>query len=508
MRASRDNPLRPAGVSRALSVAALALLVSGCISLAPSREEPALIGDLPDQFSNADASGDYAPQAWWDAFDDPVLTGLVDQALRANTDIVEAVGRLEQARAQARISQAGLFPATSASASGTATSTPVDGLAFGDIAGGAIDRIDNENYALSLGTSYELDLFGRVRNDYRAARQDALASAYDLRTVQLSAAAETISTYFEVVDTKRQIELAELTGDVLEDRAARSAERFERGLIESFELYQVRQDLRSTQASLPQLESALTGAEARLALLLGLYPLQLEDYLSDPLQPRLVFEEVPAGLPSALLSQRPDVAAAWARLEAARYRIGARKAEQFPTISLTASLGTQGGDPAGALDFADNWASSLASSITAPLFDAGRISANIRSARAVYDQQAAAYARAVLTAYGEVESAIADYEQQRRRYLLITSQLASARASLDLQRRRFAAGVGNYTTYLDALRTVYQVETSLSSAARATALARLGIHRALGGDWAPDSAPEALPMRKASPANTATGETP
>jgi len=301
----------------------------------------------------------------------------------------------------------------------------------------------------------------------------------------LAAAAETISAYFDIVDARRQIELLELSNEVLQDRVERSEERFSRGLIESFELYQLRQDLRATQVSLVQLETSLGGLRARLALLLGTYPDELTDVLTGDLQPRLVFEDVPAGLPVALLEQRPDVAAEAARLEAARLRIGARRAERYPSITLSAGLGTQGGGPDAVFDIGNNWAASLASSIVAPIFDAGRISANIRSARAVYDQRAAAYARAVLGAYGEVQSALGNYEQERRRYLLIIDQRRTAQASLDLQRRRFAAGVGEYTSYLDALRTLYQVEASLSSAARDTALARLGVHRTLGGDWAP-----------------------
>ncbi|MEL7444627.1 MAG: TolC family protein [Pseudomonadota bacterium] len=479
----------------AAGIAAFCLL-SGCISLAPTTEVPAVVAELPQRFESSSDANPYQPTAWWASFQDPVLDGFIDRALRSNLDIVEAVGRLDQARAQARLARSALRPTVAANGNGSFSSTPLDGNAFSDLAGGAIDRLENETYSLSLGASYELDLFGRARNDLAAARQDADASFYDLQTVQLASAAETISAYFDFVDTRRQIDLAKLTEEVLVDRAARTDDRFQRGLAESFELYQVRQDLRSTQASRPQLESALISARARLALVMGTYPAELNTMLDATLQPRLAFAPVPSGLPSGLLTQRPDVAAAWVRLEGARLRIGARKAERFPTISLSGSLGTQGGDPGSAFDFANNWTQSLAASIVAPIFDGGRISANIRSARAVYDQRAAAYARTVLSAYGEVESAIAEYDQQRLRYRLIDAQLREARASLDLQSRRFAAGVGSYTTYLDALRTLYQVESSRSSAGRATALARLGVHRALGGDWAGPVQPKALETRE------------
>ncbi len=480
--------------SRVPAALIAAATLTGCISLAPDVQEPSVVSDLPEQFIYAETRGDYRPENWWKAFEDPVLDELIVQALRSNLDIAEAAARVEQASAQARIARASLLPTLDVSAGGSYSSSPLAGSAFGDLGGDAIDRIEIETYTLGLGAAYELDLFGRARNDFRAARQDAVATAFDLRSVQLATAAESVSAYFDVVDTRRQIELTVLTTDVLEDRAARTDERFQRGLVESFELYQVRQDLRSAEASLPELESALAAIKGRLAVLLGTYPEEVDQLLDRPLTPRLNFDPVPPGLPAELLDQRPDVAAAWVRLDSARLRIGARKAERFPSLTLSGGLGTQGDQPDGAVDFDDNWTSSLDANIVAPIFSAGRISANIRSARAVYDQQAAAYARSVLTAYREVDTAIEDYEEQRQRYLLIGAQLLEASSSLDLQRRRFASGVGDYIAYLDALRAVYQVEASLSSAARATALARLGVHRALGGNWSPGITPNELEM--------------
>ena len=473
-----------------LLAAVLSLPLAGCISMAPTQEIPRLVTEIPENYSNDTASGDYHPDAWWIGFEDPVLNGLVDEALRNNLDIAEAVARLEQVSAQARITRASLFPTLNATISASRSSSPLAGSAFGDLGAGAINRIENETFSPSLGAAYELDLFGRNRNDLSAARQDAVASAFDLQSVQLNAAAETISAYFDVVNTRRQIELTLLISNVLNDRAERTDEQFRRGLVDSFELFQIRQELRSTQASLPQLESTLASTQNRLALLIGSYPEPVRQKLAQRLTPRLVFDEVPAGLPVDLLSQRPDVQAAWTRLDAARLRIGARRAERFPQISLSGSIGAQGDTIGSVLNFADNWTTSLAASIVAPIFDAGRITANIRSARAGYDQQAAAYARTVLTAYQEVSSAIEDYEEQRQRYLLVTSQLEESELSLDLQKRRFSRGVGSYLTYLDALNTVYRVRADLSSSAHATAISRLGVHRALAGDWAPNVQPD------------------
>lgn len=479
-----------------LPVAFVAISLAGCANLAPDRAQPELTAQIPADFPNSESVGDYRPEAWWTAFDDPVLDALVRDALADNLDIAEASARVAQAAAQARVARSALLPGINASGDASYSNTPLSGSAFGGLAGGGgggqqgPTRIENDSYSLGLGASYEIDLFGRARNDFAAARADAIAAEYDYRSVQLAAAAETISTYFEIVDTRRQIELTLETIDLLAERATQTEERFRRGLTQSFELYQVQQDQRNTQASLPQQEAALDDAHGRMALLVRQYPQAMESRLARPLTPRLVFEEVPAGLPADLLGQRPDVAAAWARLEAARARVGARRAERFPSITLSASPGTQGGDVAGAFDIANNWALNLAAGLTAPIFQGGRISANIEAARAVYDQQAANYARTVLTAYREANSAIEDYEENRQRYALILAQLEEAQFSADLQARRFKAGIGDYVSYLDALRALYQVEAALSSAGRAVALSRLGVHRALGGDWSQGIAPE------------------
>ena len=472
--------------SRGVRTAAVMLTAAtaGC-TMAPEPKVPQVAAALPPAYPQDTLAGTYRPAGWWRSFEDATLNALVDEALSENLDIAEAAARVERARALARASRAALLPSLDANAGASYQNNPASGGFLGSIPGGPT-RFTIESYALGLGAAYELDLFGRNRSTLLAARADATAAAYDFRTVQLAAAAEAISTYFEIVDARRQIELTLLTASLLAERTERTEERFQRGLAQSFELYQVRQDLRTAQASLPQRESALDAAEGRLAVLLRDYPETLKARIAAPLTPRLVFDPVPAGMPSALLAQRPDVAAAWQRLEAARLTIGARRAERFPSLRLSGSLGTQGGAPDEAFD-PGNWALSLAANVVAPIFDAGRISANIAAARATYDERAAIYARTVLTAYREVQVAANDYEEQRQRYRLIVAQLDEARASLDLQARRFNAGVGDYLGYLDARRAVLQVEASLSQASRDVALARLAVHRALGGDWTTNS---------------------
>ena len=466
-----------------LAVAAPALMLSGCISMAPRQSVSDTVERLPEAYAESADSGAYRPARWWTAFEDPTLDRLVERTVDENLDIAAAAARVQRAAAQARLAKSALFPQVNAEANASYSDSSLSGSAFGGLGGGGLSRLEIETYTSRLAASYELDLFGRNQEDLRARRSDAVAARADLGAVRLTAMAQTIATYFEIVDGRRQIELAVRNADVLADRVERTEDRYRRGLVESFELYQVRQQLRDVQASLPLREAALQATEGQLAILLGAYPQDARKALEGPLTPRLVFEPVPAGLPSELLLQRPDVFAAWQRLEAARHSIGARRAERFPMIRLSGGIGGQAGSPQDAVDFGQNWAASLASGIVAPILDGGRISANIAAARATYDERAAGYASAVLNAYREVTSATSDYEEKRQRYRLILAQLADADASLDLQAQRFQSGVGSYIAYLDAMLAVQRVQSSLSTAARDVALSRLGVHRALGGDW-------------------------
>lgn len=501
--------------ARAVLCAALAAVAGGCGSapeLVPEPATPAPVAVIPTAFANAEVDGLYRPLAWWTAYEDTTLNRLVDVTLAANLDLVEAFGRVLQARAQVGVQRAGLLPSVQASADASYQSQPANtglGGAFGgggaapDSAGGgpggrggAPDRIAFQTYGLSLGVSYELDLFGRVRNETRAAISEAVASEDDLEAVRLAVLSQTIGAYFEAVELRRRIELTTEVVRVLGERVAVTERRYRRGLAPSFELYALLQQLRQAQAGLPVLEAQLTDAEGRLALVLGQYAERIDGLLGEALRPRLVLDPVPPGLPAALLVQRPDVRAAGRRFEAARYRVGAARAELFPRVSLSGSVGLEAGEPLGLFRL-DQWVASLVGGLTQPVFDGGRIRAGIDAAEARYVVQAAGYARTVLDAFREVETAVERYEEQRQRYRLVLAQRDEADATADLQARRYRSGTGDVTDYLDALRTLLQSELDLAAAGRAAAAARLDVHRALGGGWTGPSEP--LPDGVAAP---------
>ncbi|MCH7856384.1 MAG: TolC family protein [Gemmatimonadetes bacterium] len=481
---------RRSGALALVAAAGCSLAAASC-SFAPEPELPQPVADLPETFLESEAVGVYAPSEWWRDFNDPTLDALIDSALVSNLDLVEAVARVEQARAQSGIAWADLFPQVQVGADASRTSQPANtgiGGALGGLGGDSVqagprfNRFNFTTYSASLGFSWELDFWGRARNDRRAAVADLMASRADLHAARLGVLSETISTYFQIVDLRERVELTGETVDVLQERETLTETRYDRGLVSSLEMYQVRLDLRTVQASLPQIETQLNDAEGRMAVLLGRFAGRIDDLLGADLDPTPSLGPIDTGIPADLLLQRPDLRAAAERLEAARFRVGARKAQLLPTLSLSGSVGQQSGGLGGLFN-AGQWFTNLLAGLTAPIFQGGRLRNNVKAAEAQYIQFAAAFGRTVLTAVYEVETSLMRYEEERERYAFLTSQLEEAQAASDLQARRYAAGVAGYTDYLDALRTLLGVQSTLSEAGTELGLARLAVHRSLGGGW-------------------------
>lgn len=481
------------------------LSILGC-SFVPSHEVPSPLEELPESFLEAEGSGEYTPFEWWHDFDDHVLNTLIDSSLVSNLDLAEAVARVEQARAQSGIAWADLFPqvqiGTEVSQNDQPANTGIGG-AFRNLGGDpnnprpTIDRFTFTTYSASLGFSWELDFWGRARNDGRAAVAELMASAADLHAARLGVLSETISTYFQIIDLRRRVELSRETVSVLEEREKLTETRYERGLVSSLELYQIRQDHRTVQSNLPQLESELTDIEGQLAVLLGRYAGRIDDLLGDN-YPEISTDPIDAGIPADLLLQRPDVRAAAERLEAARFRIGARRAQLLPRLSLSGSVGRQSGDTDGLFD-PSQWFKNLIGGITAPIFQGGRLVKNVRLAEAQYRQLAAIFGNSVITAVYEVETSLDRYEKERERYDFLISQRDEALSSAELQARRYASGVTEYIDYLDALRQLLNVRSTLSVAGTELSLARLAVYRSLGGGWTQDDSLASLSMVSAIP---------
>ncbi|MCY3933161.1 MAG: efflux transporter outer membrane subunit [Acidobacteria bacterium] len=499
-------PRGPATVLRITS--ASAVLLAAC-SLAPAPERPDPAADMPERFAAPETSGTYEPLEWWQAFGDPVLDRVVDSVIESNLDMAAAVGRVRQARERARIADAAVLPVLQGGAGLADLSTPgnvgfggqIRELGFEQLAPGfpLPDRLALTTWSLSADFAYEMDFWGRAASHALAAGAEFLASASDYHAAGIGVVAETIGTYLEIIDFRRRIELTTEIVDVLLAREQVASTRYDRGLTDSLDLHRVRQDLRNTQASLTELKNGLVGGESRLAVLLGGYREDVEALLDTIAAPETPADPVPAGIPADLLLQRPDVMAARHRMEAARHAVSARRAELLPALSLSGSIGLQAckrcppgvrGSEIEDLFRVDQWFANLASNLLAPVFNGGRLRSNVSLAEARFTETAAIYGSAVVTAVNEVETSLAVMENKRQRHALLHSRLEEARATVDVRSQRYEAGIGSYPDYLDALRTELAVESALTSAERDLALARLAIHRALGGAWTHSEPPD------------------
>jgi len=444
----------------------------------------------------------YRATRWWTDFRDPTLTALIDTALAGNLTLAAARARLEELQAQYQIARAPLFPSADVSGSVSRQSQPANtgiGGAIGgdgDGSGGgdpsqrvAPDRFEFTDYSVSLGLSYEIDFWGRIRSQKNAALSEFFATQADLHGTRLAIVSQTISTYFQVVTLAEQVRLAKQNVELLRERRDLTRDRYNRGLATSFELYSVRQQYEQARADQPELASEFYDARSRLAVLLGRFAGQERALLPDMAVDTLRFDPIPGGLPSDVLRQRPDVMAAAARLEATRQRIGVARASVLPSVTLTGQGGLQSSSLENLFD-PGQWFTSFMASLAQPLFRGGQLWAGIDASKARYEQQLATYEETLLTAFQEVKASLVAYQQQQQRYRRVADQLAAARASAQNQQRRYERGIGDYLALLDAEQNLTQVRQRFASARRAVVEARLAVHRALGGDWTATPAPE------------------
>jgi len=494
------------------------LLVTGC-SMTPEMATPDAEADLPEEFEDAPGdttlpatAGDttrYDATRWWTTFDDSTLTALVDTALVANFDLRSSRARVEELAAQFRIARAPLFPSVTANAQANYQNIPANTGIGGAIEEGAegeggegdrprdgqqpqrepSDRFEFTDYQADLGLTYEVDFWGRIRSQRSAALNQYFATAADLQTARLSIISETISTYARIASLQEQVRLGRRSIGILEQRLAITEDRYSRGIASSFQLFTVRQNLQSTRTDQPELESQLYDAQSRLGTLLGRFAGEQRALLPDSMETPVDLSPVPAGMPSDLLMQRPDVRAEARRLEAAREEIGAARAQLLPTLSLTTQGGTQSSDLADLADPNQAFAT-FVGQLTAPIFQGGQLRANIDAAEARYRQQVATYQQTLLTAYEEVKASLVAYNEQRRRYQDVQGQVDAAEDAFETQRDRYERGIGDVLSLLDAERTLVQARARLARVRLSVVEARLALHRALGGTWTDAKVPE------------------
>ena len=450
---------------------------------------------VPDEFAGREIAGSYQPLEWWKTFADPVLDQVIDEVLTSNFELAEAVARVHQARSQARIAKAPTLPLLQPALSITDFDTPtnasigaqLDQLGLGstleDLAGIALpNRLGLTTYNFSLEFAYEVDFWGRNRNDALAAGAAELASESDYLTVRMGVVAETVGTYLEIVNLRRHQRLASEIVEILRQQETLAKSRYDRGLSDVRALHVARRNLRDAEAELPQIEALQADTEGRLWVLLGGYRADLANLLPASLTPSTALPPTPVGIPADLLVQRPDVNAARQRVEAARYSVDARRADRLPRLSLQGTIGLQSTE-AGDWFNPHQWIRNLGQNLLGPVFQGSRRRARVALAEAKLNEAAAAFGRSVVTAVNEVETALKRLEASRRRHSLLSSVAEEVEAEIDLQERRYVSGLGDYEDFLTATLILVNAQSLITTAERDLGYARLALHRALGGAW-------------------------
>jgi outer membrane protein, multidrug efflux system len=451
----------------------LAALLAGCTSVGPDYQRPA--SPLPAQYATPVGGATALRADWWQLFGDAELTRLVEQALANNSDIAQAVARVELADAQAREAGSANWPSLNAAANASRAQI---GASVPSNTSGRLLR--GNDLKLSLATSYELDFWGKLARSNEAARAQLLASAAARDTVRLSVAGTVAQTWFALQALDAQSQATRNTLTTRERSARLIAARLQAGTGSRLDVEQA-EGLRADAAlQLRELQRQRALAQSLLGLLTGNAALAVP---TSPLPLDLALPVPPAGLPSALLERRPDIARAQALLVAANAQIGVARAAMFPSLSLTGALGNESSALSTLLKApAVFW--SLGFGLAAPLFDGGRNAARVDQAGARQREAVAAYQQAVATAFKETSDALNNLSAARESLADVQRRESAATTALRLAKARFDAGYSGYLELLEAERSATAAALEVVRNKQAQMSASVELMKALGGGWA------------------------
>jgi len=458
-------------------IALVVTVTVGCAA-APPVEPPQLDVTVPDTWTAADTSvGEVAPD-WWTDFGEPGLSAAVEIALEGNFDLAAAAARLEQAAADARIASSALQPTVQASYNGSRRKQNFVGFPIPGLEGRVLSTVST-NQGVSLDVSWEIDLWGRLRADAQAALADLQRSAADLRGAQLSMAGQTVKAWFAIAEARQQVALSDETVGSFLASAEQVRERFESGIRPALDLRLALLNLANAEALRDQRRQQLDASARQLEVLLGRYAAGTID---QPSSLPDVTADVPGGIPADLVARRPDLVAAERQVAAAGARLGVARKQLLPNITLTAATGTATNALRSLLD-GNFGVWSLLGNVVAPLWQGGRLRAQIDRAEAQTAEVLANYANTALVAYAEVETALAAEAFLADRVGHLTNAVEQARAAERLAEERYRAGLDTYITVLDSQRSAVQADGDLIAARRLRLENRVDLYLALGGGF-------------------------
>lgn len=426
---------------------------------------------LPDTYSGEISTSSIAEGRWWKSFQEPDLDRLIEMALAGNLGFKRAYARLAQAQATYDGATASWWPSINYDINASNSQRVIN---FG---GGAQSFTQNQ-LTMSLTASYEVDIWGKIYSQTRAADLELQASQKDIEALAMSLSAQIAEAWFQLAQARATERLLRDQIDRNQTQLELIETRFGQGISNALDVFQQRQALQASKVQLPTTLARIKVLEHQLATLLGLAPTA-----PLPAMPQALADLPPLpamGVPVKLLDQRPDVRAARLRVIAADFRIGAAFADQFPALTLSANAGMQSFE---FQNFFENWFYTLTAGLTGPLFDAGRRASEVDRTQAVLEDQLNAYGETVLTALQEVEDALVQEKEQHKVLKELSEQLQLARSTYDEALNRYINGLSEYLPVLTALQTVQGLEQQHLEARRQLLSFRVQLCRALGGTW-------------------------
>jgi outer membrane protein, multidrug efflux system len=459
-----------------VKLSATALLFISCTATASSAQVKVPSADelsMPMHYQNQSKSSissehSISTQRWWEAFNDDVLNGLIDQALAENLDIAQALERVEQARQSWRQSKADQLPTVEGSTSANRSKTE-------DVS--SVDR-----YSGQIDVRWNLDLFGTRRHSARASKAAFEAAGFNLADIRNTVAAEVARNYVDARALSRRVQIAEDTLKTQDGNLAIAQWREQAGLVSMIDVEQARGLRAQTAVSVVNLQRSLASSAHRLAVLTGQAPGELNALFINSQSMPQIQALSSIGIPADLLRLRPDVRAVEQNLIGSAERVGVAKSQLFPNLNLSGNLNSSASSFA---DIGELLTGNIIVSLAQTLFDGGKRRAALRSRESEARQSLTAYRSSVLSALEEVENAVVSNNAAQARLEQLIIQEKSSAVVAQLRRDRYRTGLTDFTSLLDAERSLLSARDSLASTQADVAISTIQLHLALGGGWNP-----------------------
>ena len=464
----------------AFSACVLALATAGC-TVGPDYVPPKT--DAPVAWTEDKAPGliGTGPEAdkqldqWWAGFKDPMLDRLVTAAIGDNLDLKIAEQRLLEARAERASAAAGYFPTIDASGSGERQRYSTN-LKFPPY-GGVVNT-----FQAGFDASWEIDVFGKTRRAVEAADASVDASIESRRDVLVSLLAELGRDYAALRSAQARLIIAERNIKADQDALDLTREKFTGGLGNELDVAQAQAQLQTLTAAVPQLQAIVAQQSHAIAVLLGREPGALEAELATPAPLPTVPPTLPAAVPSDVVRNRPDIRAAERQIAGANAQIGVAIAQMFPSFSISPSLDLAAGSLSHLLkDGALQWG--VPASVSVPIFEGGRLEANVAEAKAVAEEDRLTYRKTVLGAFQEVEDALVGYSTEQRRHAALVAAVDANRVAVQRATQLYRSGLGTFLNVLDGERSLYSAEDAAAQSDLTLTQQTIALYKALGAGW-------------------------